>query len=47
MQADDIVAIHPDLGNRTFANQLLYLGNNELKTIDDDYIKCRNPTLEE
>jgi hypothetical protein len=40
MRANDVVAIHPDLGNRTFADWLLCLGNNELETIDEDYIKC-------
>ncbi len=40
MQANDVVAVHPDLGNRTFTYQLLCLGNNELETIDEDYIKC-------
>jgi ATP-dependent DNA helicase PIF1 len=36
------VVVHPDLGNRTFAHWLLCLGNNELETIDEDYIKCPN-----
>jgi hypothetical protein len=40
MQADDAIVVHPDLGNRTFANWLLCLGNNELETINEDYIKC-------
>jgi len=40
MRANDVVAVHPDLGNRTFADWLLCLGNNELETIDEDYIKC-------
>jgi hypothetical protein len=40
MRANDIVIIHPDLGNRTFADWLLCLGNNKLETIDEDYIKC-------
>jgi hypothetical protein len=40
MQAGDAVAVHPNLGNRTFADCLLCLGNNELETIDEDYIKC-------
>ncbi len=40
MRANDAVVVHPDLGNRTFADWLLCLGNNELKTIDEDYIKC-------
>jgi hypothetical protein len=40
MRASDVVVVHPDLGNRTFANWLLVLGNNELETIDEDYIKC-------
>jgi hypothetical protein len=42
MRASDVVAFHPDLGNHTFANWLLCLGNNELETIDEDYIKCPN-----
>jgi len=42
MRADDAIAVHPDLGNRTFADWLLCLGNNELETINDDYIKCPN-----
>jgi ATP-dependent DNA helicase PIF1 len=40
MRASDVIVVHPDLGNRTFANWLLYLGNNELETINEDYIKC-------
>jgi hypothetical protein len=40
MRADDAIAAHPDLGNRTFADWLLCLGNNELETINEDYIKC-------
>ncbi|KAH9575467.1 hypothetical protein CY35_01G112800 [Sphagnum magellanicum] len=40
MRADDAIIVHPDLGNRTFADWLLCLGNNELETIDEDYIKC-------
>ncbi len=40
MPASDAVVVHPDLANRTFANWLLCLGNNELETIDEDYIKC-------
>ncbi len=40
MRAGDAITIYPDLGNRTFADWLLYLGNNELETIDEDYIKC-------
>ncbi len=40
MQADDAVVVHPNLRNRTFADWLLCLGNNELETIDEDYIKC-------
>jgi ATP-dependent DNA helicase PIF1 len=40
MRASDVVVVHPDLGNRTFADWLLCLGNNELETIDEDYIKC-------
>ncbi len=42
MRADDAIAVHPDLGNRTFADWLFCLGNNELETIDEDYIKCPN-----
>ncbi len=42
VQAGDAVAIHPNLGNRTFIDWLLCLGNNELETIDEDYIKCPN-----
>jgi hypothetical protein len=42
MWADDAIAIHPDLGNRTFANWFFCLGNNELETINEDYIKCPN-----
>jgi hypothetical protein len=42
MWASDVVVVHPDLGNRIFANWLLCLGNNELETIDEDYIKCPN-----
>jgi hypothetical protein len=40
MRASDVVIVYPNLGNRTFANWLLCLGNNELETIDEDYIKC-------
>jgi hypothetical protein len=40
MRVSDDVAVHPDLGNRTFVYWLLCLGNNELETIDEDYIKC-------
>jgi hypothetical protein len=40
MRTGDAVAVHPDLGNRTFADWLLCLGNNELETINEDYIKC-------
>jgi hypothetical protein len=40
MRASDVVAVHPDLGNRTFTDWLLCLGNNELEIIDEDYIKC-------
>jgi hypothetical protein len=40
MQAGDAIIVHPDLGNRIFADWLLCLGNNELETIDEDYIKC-------
>ncbi len=40
MRADDAIVVHPDLGNCTFADWLLCFGNNELDTIDEDYIKC-------
>jgi hypothetical protein len=40
MRANDVVVVHPDLGNRTFADWLIYLGNNELETINEEYIKC-------
>jgi hypothetical protein len=40
MQGGDVVVVHPDLGNHTFADWLIYLGNNELENIDEDYIKC-------
>jgi hypothetical protein len=40
MRANDVVVVHLDLGNRTFADWLLCLGNNKLETIDEDYIKC-------
>jgi hypothetical protein len=40
MRAGDAVVVHPDLGNRTFADWFFCLGNNELETIDEDYIKC-------
>jgi len=40
MQASDAVVVHLNLGNRIFTNWLLCLGNNELETIDEDYIKC-------
>jgi len=40
MRANDAVVVHPDFGNRTFADWLLCLGNNELETINEDYIKC-------
>jgi hypothetical protein len=40
MRASDVVTVHLDFGNRTFANWLLCRGNNELETIDEDYIKC-------
>jgi len=39
MRADDAIGVHPNLGNRTFANWHFCLGNNELETIDEDYIK--------
>ncbi len=41
MRASDVV-VHLDLGNRTFVDWLLCLGNNELETIDEDYVKCPN-----
>jgi hypothetical protein len=40
MWASDAIVVHPNLGNRTFADLLLCLGNNELETIGEDYIKC-------
>jgi ATP-dependent DNA helicase PIF1 len=40
MRASDAIVIHPDLGNHIFTDWLLCLGNNELETIDEDYIKC-------
>ncbi len=40
MRAGDAITIYPDLGNRTFADWLLCLGNNKLETINEDYIKC-------
>jgi hypothetical protein len=40
MWAGDAIVIQPDLGNRTFADYLICFGNNELETIDEDYIKC-------
>jgi hypothetical protein len=40
MQADDAITVHPDLGNCIFANRFFCLSNNELETIDEDYIKC-------
>ncbi len=40
MRASDAIVIHPDLRNCTFVDWLLCLGNNELETIDEDYIKC-------
>jgi ATP-dependent DNA helicase PIF1 len=42
MRADDAITVHPNLGNRTFTDWLLCLGNNELETINEDYIKCSN-----
>jgi hypothetical protein len=42
MRASDAVVVHPDLGNRTFTDWLLCLGNNKLETINEDYIKCPN-----
>jgi hypothetical protein len=40
MRAGDAITIYPNLGNRTFVDWLLCLGNNELETINEDYIKC-------
>ncbi len=40
IRASDVVIVHPDIGNRTFVDWLLCFGNNELETIDEDYIKC-------
>jgi hypothetical protein len=40
MRVGDVVTVYPNLGNHTFANWLPYLGNNELETIDEDYINC-------
>jgi ATP-dependent DNA helicase PIF1 len=40
MRVDDGVVVHPNLGNRTFAHWLFCFCNNELETIDEDYIKC-------
>jgi hypothetical protein len=40
MRANDAVVVHPDHGNRTFADWFFCLGNNELEIIDEDYIKC-------
>ncbi len=40
MQVNDAIVVHLDLGNRTFADWLLCLGNNKLETIDENYIKC-------
>ncbi len=37
MWIGDAIVVYPDLGN-----WLLCLGNNELETIDEDYIKCPN-----
>ncbi len=45
MRAGDAITIYPDLGNRTFVDWLLCLGNNELETIDEDYFKCPNMTV--
>jgi hypothetical protein len=42
MQVNDAIAVHPNLGNCTFVDWLICLGNNELETIDEDYIKCPN-----
>jgi hypothetical protein len=40
MRAGDAIVVHPDLGNHTFTDLFFCLGNNELETIDEDYIKC-------
>jgi hypothetical protein len=39
MRASDVV-VHLDLGNHTFVDWLICLSNNELESIDEDYIKC-------
>jgi len=40
MRTGDAVIVYPDIGNHIFTNWLLCLSNNELETIDEDYIKC-------
>jgi hypothetical protein len=40
MRASDVVVVHPNLGNHIFVDWFFYLGNNELETINEDYIKC-------
>jgi hypothetical protein len=40
MRVGDVVDVHPDLGNLTVTDWLLCFSNNELETIDEDYIKC-------
>ncbi len=40
MRVGDVIVVHLNLRNHTFANWLLCFGNNELETIDEDYIKC-------
>jgi len=39
MRAGDALDVHLDLRNHIFADWLLCIGNNELETIDEDYIK--------
>ncbi len=40
MWVGDAVIVHLNFGNHTFIEWLLCLGNNELETIDEDYIIC-------
>jgi hypothetical protein len=40
MRVDDVVVVHPNLGNHTFTDWLFCFGNNKVETIDEDYIKC-------
>jgi hypothetical protein len=42
MRTSDAVTVYLDLRNRTFANWLFCLGNNELESTNEDYIKCPN-----